>query len=180
MFSRLSRRFPGSRASRHRAVRPLQVEGLEGRTLLSLNAIDFGATVTSQPVAVGNELFFVAQDAAHGKQVWGYNTSQGATRITDGNGTSGINPNYLTAVGNTLYFEANNGSASRGGQGGQLWAIAPGSDGSYSSASMITAINPQGGGLGPSQITAVGGALDRKSTRLNSSHSSMSYAVFCL
>src|SRR5207245_7871090 len=29
-------------------------------------------------------------------------------------------------------------------------------------------------------VTGVGGALDRKSTRLNSSHGSISYAVFCL
>src|SRR2546427_7422793 len=29
-------------------------------------------------------------------------------------------------------------------------------------------------------VAALGGALDRKSTRLNSSHSQISYAVFCL
>src|SRR2546430_12426936 len=32
----------------------------------------------------------------------------------------------------------------------------------------------------PSQFASVGGIKDRKSTRLNSSHSQISYAVFCL
>src|SRR2546430_6526895 len=32
----------------------------------------------------------------------------------------------------------------------------------------------------PVQLTALGHRLDRKSTRLNSSHSQISYAVFCL
>src|SRR5689334_23939930 len=32
----------------------------------------------------------------------------------------------------------------------------------------------------PDRARAAGGRLDRKSTRLNSSHSSISYAVFCL
>ena len=92
-------------------VRP-RLEDLEGKTLLTAIPINFGATVTSAPVAVGGELFFVAQDAAHGKQVWGYNTTQGATRITDGNDArGGINPKDLTAVGNALYFAANNGLA---------------------------------------------------------------------
>src|SRR5689334_23913431 len=39
------------------------------------------------------------------------------------------------------------------------------------------------GGAGPGAVLAgieVGRILDRKSTRLNSSHSSISYAVFCL
>src|SRR3712207_7481528 len=30
------------------------------------------------------------------------------------------------------------------------------------------------------EVTARGGSLDRKSTRLNSSHANISYAVFCL
>src|SRR5690242_21393856 len=34
--------------------------------------------------------------------------------------------------------------------------------------------------LGPRGFQALGVALDRKSTRLNSSHMSISYAVFCL
>src|SRR3712207_8025120 len=32
----------------------------------------------------------------------------------------------------------------------------------------------------PLELRVVGGALDRKSTRLNSSHANISYAVFCL
>src|SRR2546430_2897988 len=34
--------------------------------------------------------------------------------------------------------------------------------------------------VGGAVVTAAGGDLDRKSTRLNSSHSQISYAVFCL
>src|SRR2546430_6142770 len=37
-----------------------------------------------------------------------------------------------------------------------------------------------GPGTNPEQLFAVGYAADRKSTRLNSSHSQISYAVFCL
>src|SRR5690242_2234522 len=37
-----------------------------------------------------------------------------------------------------------------------------------------------GGGLGVGRIPAQRDVLDRKSTRLNSSHMSISYAVFCL
>src|SRR2546421_7564340 len=35
-------------------------------------------------------------------------------------------------------------------------------------------------GLGGSEVAATKGLLDRKSTRLNSSHDQISYAVFCL
>src|SRR2546430_13354645 len=43
-------------------------------------------------------------------------------------------------------------------------------------------IDPNGGIIDKSHFLAVikSGALDRKSTRLNSSHSQISYAVFCL
>src|SRR5207248_3445011 len=34
--------------------------------------------------------------------------------------------------------------------------------------------------LGATAVFAIGGTLDRKSTRLNSSHRTISYAVFCL
>src|SRR5688572_31905583 len=36
------------------------------------------------------------------------------------------------------------------------------------------------GAVGEQQHLSLGGAQDRKSTRLNSSHSQISYAVFCL
>src|SRR5258707_11815470 len=37
-----------------------------------------------------------------------------------------------------------------------------------------------GGGAVPRAVDGAGGAIDRKSTRLNSSHANISYAVFCL
>ena len=98
--------------------RRFQIEGLEKRTLLSLTAINFGATVTSTPVVANGELFFAADDSTHGKQLWESNgTAAGTVRLTDGNDANGgINPTDLTAVGNTLYFSAYDGT-----DGEQLW-----------------------------------------------------------
>src|SRR5205085_11195392 len=41
-------------------------------------------------------------------------------------------------------------------------------------------VSDAGHDLAAHQIVMIKGALDRKSTRLNSSHSQISYAVFCL
>src|SRR5690242_4344610 len=108
MFSQLRRRFPGSRARRRQAVRPLHVEGLEERAMLSLTAVNFGATVMSQPVAIGNELFFTAQDVPHGRQLWASDgTGSGTVRLTDGNDAyGGIDPEDLVAANGALYFSA--------------------------------------------------------------------------
>src|SRR5690606_40957180 len=43
----------------------------------------------------------------------------------------------------------------------------------------LAGVNPLGGQI-PAQIAKPGSAQDRKSTRLNSSHVKISYAVFCL
>ncbi len=161
MFSHLKRRFPISQARRRRPGRQLQIEGLEGRTMLSLTAINFGATVTSAPVAIGGELFFTAQDATHGVQLWESNgTSAGTVRLTDGNDVNGgIDPTDLTAVGGTLYFSANDGYLGFGGlgDGDQLWK----SDGTAAGTVMVTDGNdgvPQAG-MYPYDLTAVGGML---------------------
>src|SRR2546422_7211093 len=49
-----------------------------------------------------------------------------------------------------------------------------------SSATTLTALVPGGATTGPITVTTRGGTADRKSTRLNSSHGYISYAVFCL
>src|SRR5690606_3617966 len=49
-----------------------------------------------------------------------------------------------------------------------------------SDTSSATYIAPRAPNAGPSQILVEFGGLDRKSTRLNSSHVKSSYAVFCL
>ena len=111
MFSHLMRRSSATTAPsrRKRTGVRLQVEDLEGKILLTAIPINFGATVTSAPVAIGGELFFAASDATHGNQLWESNgTAAGTVRLTDGNDVNGgINPTDLTAVGNTLYFAAN-------------------------------------------------------------------------
>jgi ELWxxDGT repeat protein len=156
MFAQLRRRFSGSRARRQSVGHRAMIESLESRSLLSLTAINFGATVASPPVAIGGELFFVAQDSAHGKQLWESDgTSSGTLRLTDGNDVrGGINPQDLTAVGNSLFFAANDGPAVYGGHGAQLWAAAPGSSG-YA-AHMVTNV---AGGLYPSELAAAGNTL---------------------
>ncbi len=118
MFSHLMRRLLATTTSQRRRKRMgvrLQIENLEGKTLLTAIPINFGATVASAPVAIGSELFFAASDATHGNQLWESNgTSSGTIRLSDGNDAyGGINPTDLVAVGNTLYFAANDGARRR-------------------------------------------------------------------
>ena len=65
-FSLDSRTVCGEAKVRRAARCPLHVEDLEGRTLLTLTAINFGATVTSTPVAMNGVLYFSAIDIVHG------------------------------------------------------------------------------------------------------------------
>src|SRR2546430_9039738 len=57
------------------------------------------------------------------------------------------------------------------------WSLDDGQAGLFSSIQFLAAL---GGTLASSAIAASWGYRDRKSTRLNSSHSQISYAVFCL
>src|SRR3712207_7049049 len=51
----------------------------------------------------------------------------------------------------------------------------------YTKTSVAEELRDRTGGRGPDRcIEAVGMEVDRKSTRLNSSHANISYAVFCL
>src|SRR3712207_8333642 len=47
-------------------------------------------------------------------------------------------------------------------------------------ALLLEALPDEGGEFAHGHPGATGGSLDRKSTRLNSSHANISYAVFCL
>ncbi len=154
MFSHKKRSSSLSR-SRHRKVsRRFQVECLEGRALLALTALNFGATVASTPVVMNGELFFVGFDAVHGDQLWESNgTAAGTTRLSDGNDVNGgIEPNDLTVVGSTLYFAANDLT-----HGGQLWK----SDGTAAGTTYVTDSNDgvPNAGLYPSQLINANGAL---------------------
>src|SRR5262245_57845283 len=133
MLTRLMRRVSGSRPRTRKADRRLQVEGLETRSLLSLTPLNFGATVTSTPVSIGNQLLFAANDGSHGTQLWATDgTAAGTAMLTNINSQgNGLLPTDLTAVGNTLYFVAN------AGQGDQLWK----SDGTAAGTGMVTTSN---------------------------------------
>ena len=156
MFSLFKQRRPSAKdASRRRSVsRRFQVEGLEGRALMTLTGLNFGATVASKPVVMNGEMFFVGNDAAHGYQLWESNgTAAGTVRLSSGNEVNGgIHPNSLTVVGNTLYFAANDHA-----HGGQLWR----SNGTASGTTLVTSSNDgiPNFGIYPSQLTNVNGTL---------------------
>ena len=155
MLSALKHMFCTSTIRHRRGVsRQFRLEGLESRTLLTLNAINFGATIASTPVVMNGELFFAASDPVHGTQLWESNgTSSGTTRITDGNDAYyGIHPQDLTVVGNTLYFAADDLT-----HGGQLWK----SDGTVSGTTYVTSSNDGIANLGiyPTEMTNVNGTL---------------------
>jgi ELWxxDGT repeat protein len=83
-----------------------------------LTPIDFDATITGTPVAVGSTLFFTASDASHGNELWKSDgTAASTVMVKDINPGSGASsPMYLTAVGGTLFF-----SATDGVHGPELW-----------------------------------------------------------
>jgi ELWxxDGT repeat protein len=103
-----ARSLSGTTSRRRRSRSQFRVETLEARTMLSLTAINFGATVSSTPVAMNGVLYFSATESAHGSQLWSSNgTSSGTVMLTDVNPKyGGLNPSDLTVVGNTLYFIA--------------------------------------------------------------------------
>ncbi len=154
MFSHLKRQSPSSTDRRRKASRRFQVEGLEVRALMTLTAINFGATVESAPVVMNGEMFFVGYDAVHGDQLWESNgTASGTTRLTDGNDVNGgISPTNLTVVGNTLYFAADDLV-----HGDQLWE----SNGTASGTTWVTDGNDgvPNFGIYPSQLTNANGTL---------------------
>ena len=132
--------FPVSRARRRKFGRRLQVEGLEIRSMLSLTAINFGATVTtrSAPVAIGGEVFFTATESTHGNQVWETDgTAAGTVRLSDGHDVNGVNggifPSDLTVVGNEVFFSATDFS-----HGYQIWET----NGTAAGTQMVSDIDP--------------------------------------
>ena len=78
-------------------------------------------------------------------------TASGTVMVKDiKSGSSSSSPNYLTAIGNTLYFVANDGT-----NGAELWK----SDGTASGTVMVKDINSGSGGSSPYYLTAVGDTL---------------------
>ncbi len=142
MFSRLTRRFPGLRSRRRPAGRQMQIEDLEGRSLLTAIPLNFGATVISAPVVINGEMFFAADDATHGVQLWESPTARprAPTRLTDGNDVNGgIYPNRPDRRRQhpLLLRQRRPGRVRRLGNGDQLWK----SNGTAAGTTMVTDSN---------------------------------------
>src|SRR3954471_7153210 len=109
----------------------LRLEPLEGRDLLTAVApVDFGATITSPPVAMNGALYFSATDPAHGDELWRSDgTAAGTYLLKDiHQGASKSSPRSLTVVGDTLFFSAIDGT-----HGTELWE----SDGTAAGTAMV-------------------------------------------
>ena len=152
MLLNLKRRFSASTTRPRRATCRLHVETLEGRALLSLTPIDFGATITTSPVAMNGALYFGADDGVHGKELWKSDgTASGTAMLKDINpGPLPSNPTDLTVVDNKLFF-----SASDGTHGFELWE----SDGTAAGTTMVKDVNPGVSGSYPQNLTNFNGTL---------------------
>ena len=89
-----------------------------------------GGSTPDHLTAVGNTLYFEANDGTNGDELWKSDgTASGTVMVKDiRSGSSSSSPNYLTAVGNTLYFRADDGT-----NGYELWK----SDGTASGTVMV-------------------------------------------
>ncbi len=147
------RRRSSSSSARTRKSRfRVRVELLESRALLSLTPIDFGATITSSPVAMNGALYFAATDLTNGTELWKSDgTAAGTVMVNDiSPGVLGSNPTSLTVMGNTLFF-----AASDGVHGPELWE----SDGTTAGTFMVKDVYTGAIGSYPKNLTDVNGTL---------------------
>jgi ELWxxDGT repeat protein len=100
--------------------------------------------------AMGTNLYFASLNAGSLELWQSDGTSQGTQLLKDINPTGASSPSGLTAVGNTLYF-----SASDGTHGAELWK----SDGTPDGTALVTDLIPGTTAGLPTALTAVGGSL---------------------
>src|SRR4051812_35586413 len=113
-----ARRHPAGRVRPARPAARPRVEGLEGRALLTLLPVNFGATVVGTPVAYKGQLFFPANAPARGTELGRSDgTAAGTQMVADINpGLGSSSPANLTVSGGNLFF-----SAWTPGMGVELW-----------------------------------------------------------
>src|SRR5262249_12819330 len=122
MLFQKSRRTRYVVAQRRRRKPQFVVEPLEGRALLTLIPVDFGATITGPTVAMNGALYFSANNGVNGNELWkSAGTAAGTRMLKDIHpGSLPSNPSYLTVVTNgttsTLFFAATDGA-----HGTELW-----------------------------------------------------------
>lgn len=111
-------------------------------------------SIPEQLTAVGERLFFTADDGLHGRELWLSDGSAAGTRlvkdITTGNSSVASGPVALTAVGSRLFFTVDDGLS-----GQELWV----SDGTATGTRLVKDIQPGSAGSGPRNLTAVGDTL---------------------
>jgi ELWxxDGT repeat protein len=126
-----------------------KTDGTAAGTALLLDTSTNPANLPSSLIAVGNTLYFVAGDAAAGRELW---KTDGVTtvRVADIKpGSASSNPSNFTSVGATLYFTADDGT-----HGVELWK----SD--ALGTSLVRDINPNGTtSSAPGKLTAAGNRL---------------------
>ena len=104
---------------------------------------------TSQPLETPS--ISEPTDGTNGVELWKSDgTESGTVMVKNIVGSGSSSPNFLTAVGNTLYFEASDGT-----NGVELWK----SDGTASGTVMVKDINSGSNSGNPSYLTAVGNTL---------------------
>ena len=114
-----------------------------------------GSSSPSGLVALGNEVYFAANDGTNGEELWKSNgTTAGTVLVKDinsGGGNSDID--WLTAMGSQVFFEASDGNNGR-----ELWK----SNGTSSGTLMVKDIHDSGNNFGssdPSNLVVMNNTL---------------------
>ena len=143
--------FPSHRRNQRRRIVEERWNGLrhgDGQRYPEWKWQQFSLLLT----AVGNTLYFVADEGTNGHELWKSDgTASGTVMVKDiYSGSYSGQPSDITGIGNTLYFKAYDGLS-----GFELWK----SDGTTSGTVMVKDIRSGSSSSSPSQLTAVGNTL---------------------